>query len=265
VQKEKNKMVTHNSSIIHPSAEIDDDVSIGPFCVIGKNVKIKSGTKLLSHVVLKGPTTIAENNIFYQFCTIGEDTPDKKFKGEETTLEVGKGNIFREGVTVHRGTVQDKGTTIIGNENLFMAYAHVAHDCIVGDGNVFANNAGIAGHVTVGSHTTIGALTTIHQFCQMGDYSFAGMNSSINMDVPAFIKVASNPARVVGLNSVGMERGGIDQEIISILKKAYKIVYRQELNLKEAIKKIEALNSEEIKEVQNFVSSLKSSERGILR
>ena len=258
-------MPIHNSSIIHPSAEIDDDVHIGPFCIIGENVRIQSGSRLLSHVVLKGPTTVNKNNTFYQFCTIGEDTPDKKFKGEETTLQIGEGNIFREGVTVHRGTIQDKETTIVGNKNLFMAYAHVAHDCIVGDENVFANNAGIAGHVTVGSNVIIGALTTIHQFCKMGDYSFAGMNSSINMDVPAFIKVASNPARVVGLNSVGMERGGIDLDTITILKKAYKIIYRQGLNLKDAIKKVEALNSEDLLEVQDFIDSLKSSERGILR
>ena len=146
-----------------------------------------------------------------------------------------------------------------------MAYAHVAHDCIVGDDNVFANNAGIAGHVTIGNNVTIGAFTTIHQFCKMGDYSFAGMNSSITMDVPAYIKVASNPARVIGLNSVGLERGGIDQEIISILKKGYKTVYRKGLNLRDAIKKLESMSSSDVKEIQNFINSLKSSERGILR
>ena len=191
-------MSIHESSIIHPSSEIDDDVEIGPFCIIGEKVKIKSGSKLLSHVVLKGPTTVGKNNIFYQFCTIGEDTPDKKFKGEETTLE-------------------------------------------------------------------IGALTTIHQFCQMGDYSFAGMNASITMDVPSYIKVASNPARVVGLNSVGMERGGINQETITILKKAYKIIYRKGFNLKDAIEKVESIESSNVQEVRNFIDSIKSSERGILR
>ena len=137
-------MFIHQSSIIHPSAEIDDDVNIGPFCLIGENVRIGSGSKLHSHVVLKGPTSVGKNNTFYQFCTIGEDTPDKKFKGEETTLEIGNNNIFREGVTVHRGTIQDKGKTLIGSRNLLMAYAHVAHDCVLGSENVFANNAGIA-------------------------------------------------------------------------------------------------------------------------
>ena len=258
-------MLIHESSIIHPSAEIDDDVHIGPFCIIGKNVRIKSGSILLSHVVLKGPTTIGKNNTFYQFCTIGEDTPDKKFRGEETTLKIGDDNIFREGVTVHRGTIQDKSTTVIGSKNLFMAYAHVAHDCSVGDDNVFANNAGIAGHVNVGNNVTIGALTTIHQFCKMGDYSFAGMNASITMDVPAYIKVASNPARVVGLNSVGMERGSIDQETITVLKKAYKIIYRKGFSLKEAIDKVESMDCNDLEEIKNFISSLRSSERGILR
>ena len=259
-------MSIHESSIIHPSAEIDENVEIGPFCIIGEKVKIKSGSKLLSHVVLKGPTTVGKNNVFYQFCTIGEDTPDKKFKGEETTLEIGDDNIFREGVTVHRGTVQDKSTTIIGNKNLFMAYAHVAHDCIVGSDNVFANNAGIAGHVTVGNNVTIGALTTIHQFCKMGDYSFAGMNTSITMDVPAYIKVASNPARVIGLNSVGMSRNNIPSESISLIKKAFKIVYKKGLKLEVSLKEIDILFAETNDTYLDiFFQSIKASSRGILR
>ena len=202
-------MKVHPTSIIHPKSKIDDSVEIGPFCIVGEDVEIKKGSKLLSHVVLKGPTSIGEENIFYQFSTIGEDTPDKKFKGEKTKLEIGNTNIFREGVTVHRGTVQDNSITSIGSDNLLMAYSHIAHDCVVGDGNVFANNAGIAGHVSVGNNITIGALTTIHQFCNIGDYSFIGMNTSINMDIPAYVKVAADPARVIGLNSVGMTRNNI--------------------------------------------------------
>ena len=132
-------MIIHETAIINPSSKIDDSVEIGPFCIVGEDVEIKKGSKLLSHVVLKGPTTIGKENIFYQFSTIGEDTPDKKYAGEATTLEIGDNNIFREGVTVHRGTVQDQSKTVIGNENLFMAYVHIAHDCIVGDNNVFAN------------------------------------------------------------------------------------------------------------------------------
>ena len=178
-------MNIHPTAIISEKAKIATSATIGPYCIIGADVEIGNDCSFLSHVVVKGPTIIEEGNIFYQFSTIGEDTPDKKYKGEKTKLLIGKKNIFREGVTVHRGTTQDKNETIIGNENLFMAYTHVAHDCIVGDKNVFANNAGIAGHVVVGNNITIGALTTIHQFCKIGDFSFVGMNTSITMDVPA--------------------------------------------------------------------------------
>lgn len=259
-------MKIHPTSIIHDNSKIDDSVEIGPFCIIDEDVEIKKGTKLLSHVVLRGPTIIGEDNVFYQFSTIGEDTPDKKFKGEKTRLEIGDRNIFREGVTVHRGTVQDKSLTSIGSDNLLMAYSHVAHDCVVGDGNVFANNAGIAGHVYVGNNITIGALTTIHQFCHIGDYSFIGMNTSINMDIPAFVKVAADPARIIGLNSVGMIRNNISSESISLIKKAYKIVYRKGLKINDAIKKIKELNTDQKDSFLDiFIKSLEISERGILR
>ena len=259
-------MKVHPTSIIHPKSKIDDSVEIGPFCIVGEDVEIKKGSKLLSHVVLKGPTSIGEENIFYQFSTIGEDTPDKKFKGEKTKLEIGNTNIFREGVTVHRGTVQDNSITSIGSDNLLMAYSHIAHDCVVGDGNVFANNAGIAGHVSVGNNITIGALTTIHQFCNIGDYSFIGMNTSINMDIPAYVKVAADPARVIGLNSVGMTRNNITSDSISLIKKAYKLVYRKGLKIEDAIKKSKELNKEANDPFLNvFIQSLEVSERGILR
>ena len=259
-------MKVHPTSIIHPKSKIDDSVEIGPFCIIGEDVEIKKGSKLLSHIVLKGPTTIGEENIFYQFSTIGEDTPDKKFKGEKTKLEIGNRNIFREGVTVHRGTVQDNSITSIGSDNLLMAYSHIAHDCVVGDGNVFANNAGIAGHVSVGNNITIGALTTIHQFCNIGDYSFIGMNTSINMDIPAYVKVAADPARVIGLNSVGMTRNNITSDSISLIKKAYKLVYRKGLKIEEAIKKSKELNKKANDPFLDvFIQSLEVSERGILR
>ena len=220
-----------SNSVIDSSAKIDKSVKIGPFCVIGPDVEIGPDCILHSHVVIKGPTKIDAGNIFYQFSTIGEDTPDKKYNGEATTLEIGVNNIFREGVTVHRGTVQDKSKTVIGNDNLFMAYSHVAHDCTVGDNNVFANLAGIAGHVSIGNNVNVGAITTVHQFCKMGDFAFAGMNTSITMDVPAFVKVASDPARVIGLNSVGMKRNNINEESISLMKKAYKLLYRKNFKM----------------------------------
>ena len=256
----------HPSSIIDPTAIIDDSVEIGPFCLVGPNVEIGEETKIESHVILKGPTKIGKRNHIFQFSTLGDGSPDKKYNNEPTTLVIGDDNIIREGVTIHRGTIQDKSLTKIGSNNLFMAYAHVAHDCIVGDNNVFANNAGIAGHVVVGNSVIVGALTTVHQFCRLGDHSFAGMNTSINMDVPAYVKVAADPARVIGLNSVGMARNGIPDESISLLKKSYKVVYKRGLKLEDAIKKLEIMHSETNDLfLDSFIQSIKTSSRGILR
>jgi UDP-N-acetylglucosamine acyltransferase len=253
------------NSVIDPSAKIHDSVKIGPFCMIGPNVTIGPNCILHSHVVIKGPTTIDEDKIFFQFSTIGEDTPDKKYAGEETSLEIGKANIFREGVTVHRGTVQDKSKTVIGHCNLFMAYAHIAHDCEIGNYNVFANTAGLAGHVKLGNHVTLGAVTLIHQFCHLGDYSFTGLNTIITMDVPAFVKVAANPARPIGLNSIGMERNNFDIDSVNLIKKAYRIVYRKGYSLQDAIQHLHALNAQANPALDTFISSIESSERGLLR
>jgi len=253
------------NSHIDSSAKIDKSVKIGPFCVIGPNVEIGSGCILHSHVVIKGPTKIDQGNTFYQFSTIGEDTPDKKYDGEATTLEIGKNNIFREGVTVHRGTVQDKSRTVIGDENLFMAYSHIAHDCVVGNQNVFANTAGLAGHVTVGNNVILGAVTLVHQFCSLGDHSFTGLNTLITMDVPAFVKVASNPARPIGLNTVGMQRNNFDNDTVNLIKKAYRIIYRKGYSLEDAIKHLHALNQDQNPALVTFISSIERSERGLIR
>ena len=259
-------MTIDSSSIISNKTKIHPSVNVGPFCIIGDDVEIEEGTRVLSHVVIKGPTKIGKNNTIYQFSSIGEDTPDKKFKGEDTKLIIGDDNIFREGVTVHRGTIQDKGVTKIGSSNLLMAYTHIAHDCLVGDNNIFANNSGIAGHVSVGNYVVIGGYSAVHQFCSLGDYSFAGMNTSITMDVPAYIKVASNPARVIGLNSVGMSRNNIPSESISLIKKAFKIVYKKGLKLEVSLKEIDVLlsvNNDNYLDI--FFQSIKASSRGILR
>jgi len=253
------------NSAIDPSAKIDQSVIIGPFCVIGPDVEIGPECILHSHVVIKGPTKIGSGNIFYQFSTIGEDTPDKKYNGEATSLEIGSNNIFREGVTVHRGTVQDKSKTIIGSDNLFMAYSHIAHDCLVGDQNVFANNAGLAGHVTVGNNVILGAVTLVHQFCSLGDHSFTGLNTLITMDVPAFVKVAANPARPIGLNTVGMQRNNFDTDTVNLIKKAYRTIYRKGYSLDDAIKRLHALNQDENPALTTFISSIERSQRGLLR
>ena len=253
------------NSVIDPSAKIDHSVNIGPFCFIGPDVEIGPDCVLHSHVVIKGPTKIDAGNIFYQFSTIGEDTPDKKYNGEATTLEIGSNNIFREGVTVHRGTVQDKSKTVIGNDNLFMAYSHIAHDCVVGNNNVFANTAGLAGHVTVGNNVILGAVTLVHQFCSLRDHSFTGLNTLITMDVPAFVKVAANPARPVGLNTVGMQRNKFDNDSINLIKKAYRIIYRKGYSLDDAIKRLHELNQDKNSALTSFISSIERSERGLLR
>ena len=253
------------NSIIDSSAKIDKSVKIGPFCVIGPDVEIGPNCILHSHVVIKGPTKIGKANSFFQFSTIGEDTPDKKYAGEATTLEIGDNNIFREGVTVHRGTVQDQSKTVIGNKNLFMAYVHIAHDCIVGDNNVFANATCLAGHVKVGNNVVLGGVTLVHQFCSLGDNSFTGINTIITMDVPAFVKVAANPARPIGLNTVGMQRNDFDNDSINIIKKAYRIIYRKGYSLKDAIKQLHALNKDPNPALQTFIASIERSERGLLR
>ena len=258
-------MSIHPTSIIDPSAKIASDVQIGPFCTIGEDVQIESGSKIISHAVIKGPTVIGKDNCIYQFSTIGDDTPDKKFKGEKTKLIIGDNNIFREGVTVHRGTVQDQSKTVIGNENLFMAYVHIAHDCIVGDNNVFANATCLAGHVKVGNNVVLGGVTLVHQFCTLGDHSFTGINTIITMDVPAFVKVAANPARPIGLNTVGMQRNDYDNDSINIIKKAYRIIYRKGYSLKDAIKQLHALNKDPNLALETFISSIERSERGLLR
>lgn len=259
-------MPTDSSSIISDKTIIHPSVNIGPFCIIGDGVEIDEGTNILSHAVIKGPTKIGKNNTIYQFSSIGEDTPDKKYKGEDTKLIIGDGNIFREGVTVHRGTIQDKGITQIGSNNLLMAYTHIAHDCIVGNNNIFANNSGIAGHVTVGNYVVIGGYSAVHQFCNLGDYSFLGMNTSITMDIPAYIKVASNPARVIGLNIVGMSRNNISSESISLIKKAFKILYKKGLKLEDSLEEINTLQPDHGDVYLDiFTESIKSSSRGILR
>jgi UDP-N-acetylglucosamine acyltransferase len=259
-------MAIDSSSIISSLAKIHSSVDIGPFCIIGDNVELGEGTTVLSHSIIKGSTKIGKNNVIYQFSSIGEDTPDKKYEGEDTKLIIGNNNIFREGVTVHRGTVQDKGVTEIGNDNLLMAYTHVAHDCVIGNNNVFANNAGLAGHVIIGNFVILGGYSAVHQFCSLGDHSFLGMNTSVTMDIPAFLKVASNPARIIGLNSVGMNRNEISEESIILVRKAFKLVYKKKLKLNEAIKELKIMFAETNDiHLETFIKSIHTSSRGILR
>jgi len=252
------------TAIIDRQSELADDVSIGPFTVIGADVKIDSGTVIGPHVVIKGPTSIGKYNRIYQFSSIGEDPQDKKYASEVTRLEIGDRNTIREFSSMHRGTQQDHCVTRIGNDNLFMAYTHVAHDCIIGDHVIMANGASLAGHVRLNSYAILGGFTLVHQFTQVGQHSFAAMGSAITQDIPPFIMVGGKPTRPHGINSVGMERNGISTEDIRLIRNAYKLIYKMNLRLEDAIEKIEEMAGES-EQVAGMISFLRNVNRGILR
>ena len=251
-------------AIVHINAELAPDVKVGPYSIIGPDVQIDAGSEIGPHVVINGPTTIGRDNIIYQFASIGEDPQDKKYADELTRLEIGDRNVIREFCTMHRGTQQDQGVTLIGNDNLFMAYTHVAHDCVVGNHVIMANGASIAGHVHVDDHAILGGFTLVHQFTQIGEFSFAAMGSAITQDVPPYVMVGGRPTRPHGINSVGMERNGKSPEVIRQIRKAYKILYKNNLRLEDAIEEMEDMAGES-NELSNMVSFLRNVTRGILR
>ncbi|MBJ7550681.1 acyl-ACP--UDP-N-acetylglucosamine O-acyltransferase [Marinomonas ostreistagni] len=258
-------MLIHPTAIVDPKAELDSDVKIGPFCIVGPDVQIGAGTELKSHVVLNGHTIIGKHNEIYQFASVGEVNQDKKYKGEPTKLEIGDHNVIRENATIHRGTVQDQGITKIGSGNLFMASTHVGHDCIVGDNNILANYAALAGHVTVGDSVILGGYTGIHQFCQVNSYSMCGMGSMVTKDVPRYVMVSGDPAKAHGMNFEGMRRRGTPADVIKALRTAYKMVYIKGMPLEQALSEIEATDIAKIQEVADFVLSIRQSNRGIVR
>ncbi|MDE1460388.1 acyl-ACP--UDP-N-acetylglucosamine O-acyltransferase [Spartinivicinus poritis] len=251
-------------AVIDPKAKVAEGVEVGPWSYIGPEVEIGPGSVIHSHVVIKGPTQIGKNNRIFQFASVGEDCQDKKYQGEPTRLEIGDNNIIREGCTIHRGTVQDNSATIIGNNNLFMAYVHVGHDSIIEDDCIFANNAAIAGHVKVGRGAILGGYTTVHQFCMVGAYSMSAAHTAVFKDIPAFVMVSGNPAEAHGMNFEGMRRRQYSPELIKILRQAYKVVYRQGLTLEEALAKLSVLEKG-YAEVSVFIKSLEASTRGITR
>lgn len=253
-----------SQAIVHPEARLGADVTIGPWSIIGPDVEIGDGTIIASHVVIKGPTTIGKNNHIYQFSSIGEDTPDLKYKGEPTRLVIGNNNVIREGVTIHRGTVQDRSETTIGNHNLLMAYVHIGHDSVIGDHCILVNNAALAGHVHVGDWAILSGYTLVHQFCKIGAHSFAGMGTAIGKDVPAYVMVNGSPAEAKNINAEGLRRRGFNKEDIAILVKAYKVIYRRGLTLEEALSELQPLVAE-CEPLQVLIDSLTSSTRGIVR
>jgi len=252
-----------SSAIVDPSAVLGENVSIGPWTIIGANVEIGDGCEIASHVVIKGPTVIGRNNKIFQFSTLGEDTPDLKYKGEPTRLIIGDNNVIREGVTIHRGTVQDKSETRIGNHNLLMAYVHVGHDSVVGDHVIMVNNASISGHVHVGDWTILSGYCLVHQFVNIGPHCFIGPAAFIYHDVPAFVTAFGSPAEPRTINREGLKRRGYSADQIALANKAYKLLYRRGLQLDEALKAIADLGDDEV--VAMLLSSLENSSRGIIR
>jgi UDP-N-acetylglucosamine acyltransferase len=251
-------------AIIDPAARLADDVVVGPWSIIGPDVEIGEGTVLGPNVIIKGPTRIGKHNRVYQFSSLGEDTPDRKYKGEPTRLVIGDHNIIREGVTMHRGTIQDRDETTVGDHNLIMAYAHIGHDSVVGNHCILVNNVALAGHVHIGDWAILSGYTLVHQFCHIGAHSFAGMGSAIGKDVPAYVTVSGNPAEARSMNFEGLRRRGFSAESIQALRRAYKTVYRQGLTIEEALAEL-AEPSLQFPEVAVFRDSIQASNRGITR
>ena len=254
----------HSQAIVDPSARLADDVTVGPWSLIGPDVEIGPGTIIESHVVIRGPTRIGAGNHIYQFSSIGEATPDLKYRDEPTRLVIGDNNTIRESVTIHRGTVQDRSETTIGNDNLFMAYVHIGHDSVIGNHTVLVNNSALAGHVHIGDWAILSGYTLVHQFCKIGPHSFAGMGTAIGKDVPAYITVSGSPAEAKTINIEGLRRRGFSADAIRQLRRAFKIVYRQGLTMDIALQRLETM-LRETPEVQVLIDSIRASERGIVR
>jgi UDP-N-acetylglucosamine acyltransferase len=256
--------VIDSRAIVSPRAELAADVEVGPFSVIGPQVVIGAGTIIGPHAVVHGPTRLGAGNHVFQFASIGEAPQDRKYRGEPTRLEVGDRNVFREFCTVNRGTAQGAGVTTIGHDGLFLASSHVAHDCVIGDNVVFANCASIAGHVEIGSWVQLGGLSAIHQFCHIGDHAFVGGGAIVSRDVPPYVTITGNPAIPHGVNAEGLKRRGFTPEQIRHIRSAYRILYRMELKLDEAVERIAALARQE-PELERLVSFIRRSNRSLTR
>jgi len=251
-------------AVISPQARLAADVEIGPFTVIGVNVEIGAGTWVGPHAVINGPTRIGANNKIFQFASLGDAPQDKKYNGEPTRLEIGDRNVFRESVTVNRGTTHDRGVTQIGNDNLLMAYSHVAHDCRLGDSIVMANCATLGGHVEVGDWVTMGGLSAVHQHTKIGAHCFIAHNAAVTRDVPPYVMAVGRPAVPHSVNAVGLQRRGFSAEQILNIRRAYRLLYRSGLKLKNAIEQLETISAAQ-PEIATFVEFIKRSSRSIVR
>jgi UDP-N-acetylglucosamine acyltransferase len=251
-------------AIVSPDAQLAADVRVGPYSIIGPQVRIGPRTVVGPHAVINGPTTIGADNRVFQFASIGDEPQDKKHTGEPTRLEIGDRNVFRESCTINRGTVHDKGVTRIGSDNLFMAYAHVAHDCVIGNHTVFANCASLGGHVEIGDWAILGGLTAVHQHARIGVHAFVGGGSILSRDVPPYVMVAGNPAVPHAVNAEGLKRRGFSEEQIRNIREAYRILYRSELKLTDALARLAPL-VEAHAELRPFVDFIQNSSRSLAR
>jgi UDP-N-acetylglucosamine acyltransferase len=254
----------HPTALIDPKAELADDVEVGAFSIIDDKVRIDTGTKIGPHAVITGRTTIGKNNHIFQFTSIGEQPQDKKYAGEDTELIIGDDNTIRELCTFSRGSMQGGGITRIGNRNWIMACVHIAHDCLLGDDIIMANNASLAGHVTVGNHAILSGYSLIHQFCTVGEHSFTSFASHVNQSIPPYVTVAGEKAKVKGVNTEGLKRRGYSSEQISQIRRAYKTLYREGKPLEEARAVLTEMATDS-PELQPLVEFLKTADRGIIR
>lgn len=254
----------HPTAVIDPQAELADDVEVGAYAVIGSDVHVGAGTRIGPHVVIGAHTRIGRRNTFYQFSSIGEAPQDKKYRNEPTTLEIGDDNTVREFCTFNRGTVQDAGATRIGNGNWIMAYVHLAHDCQVGNGTIFANNAQLAGHVRVGDQAILGGFTVVHQFCRIGAHSITAMGTILLQDLPPYVMASGNTASPHGINAEGLRRRGYSPAAVAAIRRAYKTLYKSGLSFEEARAQI-AAEAQAQPELQILAAFLASAGRGIIR
>ncbi|RZB36179.1 MAG: UDP-N-acetylglucosamine acyltransferase [Desulfobacteraceae bacterium Eth-SRB2] len=254
----------HATAIVDSKAELDANVEVGPYSIIRQNVSIGAGTVIGPHVIIEPYVNIGQDCHIFQYAAIGAPPQSLKFKGEKSDVKIGRGTIIREFVTIHRGTEFGGGLTEVGEENFLMAYTHIAHDCITGKKVIFANNATLAGHIIVGDNATIGGLVAIHQFVRIGNYAYVGGKSAVVKDIPPYVIASGDRAKLHGLNSVGLKRYGFSQETLSLLKKAYRIIFRIGITLNEAIERVKA-EVEQVPEVVNLIDFIKSSRRGITR
>ena len=251
-------------AIVSAEAQLAPDVTVGPFSIIGPQVRIGARTVIGPHVVVNGPTAIGADNRIFQFASIGDAPQDKKYRGEPTQLVIGDRNVFRESCTINRGTTHDKGVTHIGDDNLFMAYSHVAHDCVIGNNTVFANSVALGGHVEVGDWVILGGLTAVHQFTKIGAHAFLGGGAILSRDVPPYLMVAGNPAVPHGVNAEGLRRRGFSDEQVRHIREAYRVLYRSDLKLAEALTQLAPL-AEQHPEIRTFVEFIHASTRSLVR